>query len=255
MSHRELDRVELIRAVVRRDLTQRQAAGQLQVTTRQVKRLVRRYRAAGAAGLVSRRRGRPSNNRIDDAVKAQVVDLVKEHYPDFGPTFAHEKLVEQHGFRHCVETLRQWMIEDNLWRTRVARAPRAFHLRQRRACRGELVQIDGSPHDWFEGRAARCTLLVFIDDATGALQALHFAPAETTEAYMRVLRGYLAAHGRPVSLYSDRHSIFRVNTPDCVGELTHTAAPCTPSILRPSTRAPPRPRGVWSVPIKPCRIG
>lgn len=255
MSHRELDRVELIRAVVRRDLTQRQAAGQLQVTTRQVKRLVRRYRAAGAAGLVSRRRGRPSNNRIDDAVKAQVVDLVKEHYPDFGPTFAHEKLVEQHGFRHCVETLRQWMIEDNLWRTRAARAPRAFHLRQRRACRGELVQIDGSPHDWFEGRAARCTLLVFIDDATGALQALHFAPAETTEAYMRVLRGYLAAHGRPVSLYSDRHSIFRVNTPDCVGELTHTAAPCTPSISRPSMRAPPRPRGVWSVPIRPCRIG
>jgi hypothetical protein len=212
--------MKVIQAVTDRHLTQAQAAEQLRLSTRQVKRLVRRYRADGAAGLASRRRGCPSNNRIGAAVRAEYLGVVRTSYPDFGPTLAHEKLVEQHGFRHSVETLRQWMIADGLWRTRAARAPRPFQLRERRSCRGELVQIDGSPHDWFEGRAPRCTLIVFIDDATGELLALHFAPAETTEAYMSVLRAYLGTHGRPVSLYSDRHSIFRVNTPEREAELT-----------------------------------
>ena len=92
--------------------------------------------------------------------------------------------------------------------------------RPRRPCRGELVQIDGSPHDWFEGRGPRCTLIVFIDDATSELLALRFAPAETTRAYLETLGGYLAQHGRPVALYSDKHSIFRVNHPEREGELT-----------------------------------
>ncbi|MGH8814850.1 MAG: ISNCY family transposase, partial [Advenella sp.] len=220
MSHRELDRVQVIQDVIQRHLTQAQAARRLQLSRRQVKRLVRRYRTQGAGGLISRRRGQPSNNRIAAAVRAEYLLLVREHYPDFGPSFAHEKLVEQHGFRHSVETLRHWMIADGLWRTRASRAPRPFQIRARRPCRGEMVQIDGSPHDWFEGRARRCALIVFIDDATGELLALRFAPGETTEAYMRVLRDYLAVHGRPVSLYSDRHSVFRVNAPDREGELT-----------------------------------
>jgi hypothetical protein len=212
--------MKVIQAVSDRHLTQAQAAAQLQLSTRQVKRLLRRYRAEGAAGLASRRRGRSSNNRIDPAIRAKYMGVVRAYYPDFGPTFAREKLFEHHGFDYSVETLRQWMIADGLWRTRAARAPRPFQIRERRPCRGELVQIDGSPHDWFEGRAPRCTLIVFIDDATGELLALHFAPAETTEAYMTVLRAYLASHGRPVSLYSDRHSIFRVNAPGREGELT-----------------------------------
>jgi transposase len=220
LSHQELDRVQVIQAVAARQLSQAQAAEQLQLSSRQVKRLVRRFRADGAAGLASRRRGRPSNNRIEAAVRTEVLGIVRTHYPDFGPTFAHEKLVEHHGFPHSVETLRQWMIADGLWQTRAARAPRPFQVRQRRPCRGELVQIDGSPHDWFEGRAPQASLIVFIDDATGQLLALHFAPAETTEAYMTTLRDYLAAHGRPVSLYSDRHSIFRVNAPDHEGQPT-----------------------------------
>lgn len=220
LSHQELDRAQVIRAVIARQITQAQAAGQLELSTRQIKRLVRRYRTHGAAGLASRHRDRPSNNRIADDVKAHYLALVRQHYPDFGPTFAHEKLVEAHGFGYSVETLRQWLIADGLWQTRASHAPRPFHMRQRRPCRGELVQIDGSPHDWFEGRAPRCTLIVFIDDATGQLLALRFANAETTEAYMTVLRDYMATHGRPVSLYSDRHSIFRVNAPDREGELT-----------------------------------
>lgn len=220
LSYRELDRVEVIQATSQRHMTQAQAAELLQLSKRQIKRLVRRFRLDGPAGLASRRRGRRSNNRIDDTSRSQFLDLVRTRYPDFGPTFAHEKLVEQHGFMHSVETLRQWMIADGLWRTRASKAPRPFQIRQRRPCRGELVQIDGSPHDWFEGRGPRCTLLVFIDDASGALLALHFTPTETTRAYMTVLRTYLATHGRPVSLYSDRHSIFRVNTPDRAHALT-----------------------------------
>ncbi|MGH8161270.1 MAG: ISNCY family transposase [Gammaproteobacteria bacterium] len=220
MSHRELDRVEIISCVVRHELTQRRAAQRLGLSVRQIKRLVRRYRQEGAAGLTSRRRGRASHRRIDPAVRAHFLEVITAHYSDFGPTLAHEKLVEAHGFEHSVETLRQWMIEAGLWRTRASRAPRPLQLRERRPCRGELVQIDGSPHDWFEGRAPRCTLIVFIDDATGALLALHFAPAETTAAYMRVLGEYWERHGRPVSLYSDRHGVFRVNQPDCEGELT-----------------------------------
>ena len=112
------------------------------------------------------------------------------------------------------------MIAEGLWKPRVRKSARINQRRPRRPCRGELVQIDGSPHDWFEGRGPRCTLIVFIDDDASELMALRFAPAETTQAYMETLRAYLAQHGRSVAPYSDKHSIFRVNHPDHEGELT-----------------------------------
>lgn len=220
MSHQELDRAAVVHNVLERQLTQAQAARQLKLSVRQVKRLVQRYRVEGASGLASRRRGRPSNNRITTAIQEEFIALIKAHYADFGPTLAHEKLVEQHGFGHSVETLRQWMVAEGLWQTKARRTVRAFQVRERRPCRGEMVQIDGSPHDWFERRAPKCTLIVFIDDATSDLMALHFAPTETTQAYMTVLGDYLAHYGRPVSLYSDRHGVFRVNTPDHETDLT-----------------------------------
>lgn len=220
MSHRELDRVAVVQSVIERRVTQAQAGVQLGLSVRQVKRLVRRYRTEGASGLVSRHRGRPGNNRVAEGIRDACVALVKKHYHDFGPRLAHEKLVEQHGFDHSVEILRQWMIEEGLWQAKARRQGRAFQVRERRPCRGEMIQIDGSPHDWFEGRSSRCTLIVFIDDASSELMALYFTPAETTQAYMTVLDGYLAKHGRPVSLYSDRHGVFRVNVPDHDEELT-----------------------------------
>ncbi|MDN5940030.1 MAG: ISNCY family transposase [Salinisphaera sp.] len=220
MSHKELDRLGLIEKAAGRELTQMQAAVQLGLSVRQVKRLVRRFREAGPEGLVSCRRGQASPQRIERAVREHFVEVLRERYADFGPTLAHEKLVAHHQFAYSVETLRHWMVEAGLWQAKRRRVVRAFQVRERRPCSGELIQIDGSPHDWFEGRAPRCTLIVFIDDATGALMGLRFAPAETTEAYMRVLDEYLGTYGRPVSLYSDRHSIFRVNMPDREGELT-----------------------------------
>jgi Helix-turn-helix domain len=220
LSRKELDRVGLMQGLVEHRVEQAEAARQLGLSVRQVKRLLRSYRCKGPRGLVSRRRARPSNRRLPEVLKAEVLGLMRVHYSDFGPTLAQEKLTEVHGLRVSVETLRGWMIEAGLWRAKVRRRVKAFQLRERRACFGELVQIDGSPHDWFEGRAAPCTLIVFIDDATSRLLYLRFVPAETTAAYLQALREYLARYGRPVSFYSDRHSIFRVNAPEAEGELT-----------------------------------
>lgn len=126
----------------------------------------------------------------------------------------------RHGYRLSVETPRQWMKVEGLWQTQERKRARIHQRRPRRPCLGEIVQIEDSPHDWFEGRAPRCTLIVFIDDATGRLMGLRFAPAETTQAYGETLDDYLRAPGRPVALYSDKHSIFRINRPDQEGELT-----------------------------------
>jgi len=220
LSKREVDRLAVIQAVAGGQLRQREAARQLGLSVRQVKRLTRRWREAGARGLVSGHRGKRPNNMIAQATRDAVLALVREHYIDFGPTLACEKLKERHGYQLSVETLRQWMISAGLWQPRKRKQARIHQRRPRRPCRGELVQIDGSLHRWFEDRADPCTLIVFIDDATGELLALRFAPAETTQAYMETLDTYLAQHGRPVALYSDKHSIFRVNHPEREGELT-----------------------------------
>ena len=220
MSHKELDRAGVIGQVLEGKLRQRVGAERLGLSTRQIKRLVRALRVCGPSELVSKHRGRPSNNRIAAPVRDEVMDLVRSRYADFGPTSAHDKLTEQHGFTHSLETLRGWMIAEGLWQPRCRRAAATHQRRPRRAWRGELVQIDGSPHDWFERRGARCCLIVFVDDATGELGALRFVPLESTRTYMDTLELYLHQHGRPVALYSDRHSIFRVNHPDREAELT-----------------------------------
>ena len=135
--------------------------------------------------------------------------LVQESYVDFGPTLAAEKLSEEHGLKVSRETLRKWMAEDGLWLSRKQR--RTFHQpRLRRECLGELVQIDGSDHGWFEDRAPPCTLLVFADDATSRLMHLEFVTSESTFSYFGALEAYLCKHGRPVAFYSDKHSVFRI---------------------------------------------
>lgn len=217
MSRKELDRATVIKVLASRKMKQGDGARQLGLSVRQVKRLVRKYRRWGPGGLVSARRGRPSNRRYPESLKAEALTLIRTRYEDFGPTLAHEKLTEVHHLRLCVETLRQWMAEDGIWKARARRQPTVHQLRERRPRFGELIQIDGSPHDWFEGRAAPCTLIVFIDDATGKLTCLRFATVETTEAYMEALRTHCRHFGRPVSLYSDRHGIFRVNNPEPAG--------------------------------------
>ncbi len=189
----------------------------LKISVRQIKRLYRAYKTQGAKGLISARRGKVSNNRLDERVIEQAIDLIYQHYRDFGPTLAHEKLVEVHGLKLSDESVRRLMIEEGVWKPKRAKQPSAHQMRERRACLGELVQIDGSDHDWFEGRGPKCTLLVYIDDATGQLLELWFVPDETFFAYCEASRHYFERYGKPVAFYSDKHGIFRVNQEQTVG--------------------------------------
>ncbi len=208
MSQREVDRYTVIKQVMDKRLRQSEAARRLGISVRQVKRLCRQVRADGAAGLICKLRGKASNRRIADSQREHYVALVRERYGDFGPELACQYLQSKHAFPYSTETLRGWMAQAGLWQPKARKAPRMHPPRQRRACRGELVQIDGSHHDWFEGRAAKCCLIAFIDDATGQVLGARLSPTETTQAYFDVLRHCVQTHGRPVALYSDRHSIF-----------------------------------------------
>jgi transposase len=217
MSEKERERSHVVRQAIECRLSQQEGAERLGIGVRQFKRLVRAWKRDGAAGLVSRQRGQPSHNRLADAQRSRVLALLKEKYEDFGPTLAAEKLLELDGIAVSRETIRQMQIGAELWKPKRRRAKRVFQTRERRPRYGELVQIDGSPHAWFEDRGPCCTLIVFIDDATSRLMALHFVPAETTRAYLEALRAYILTHGRPMALYSDRHGIFRVNAKDAKG--------------------------------------
>jgi transposase len=212
MSERELNRVEVLSQVDDGRLTVENAANVLDLTRRQIFRLLERYRRDGAAAIRHKARGKPPNNRIHKAKRDYALAVIKESYADFGPTLAAEMLAEHHGFKVSRETIRKWMVEDGLWLSRKQR--RTFHQpRLRRECYGELIQIDGSDHHWFEDRGDPCTLLVFIDDATSTLMELRFTVSESTFSYFEALENYLLKHGRPVAFYSDKHTVFRVPKP------------------------------------------
>jgi transposase len=217
MSNQELTRLEAMQRVKDKRLTQKEAARMLSLSVRQIKRLYRAYKAQGARGLVSRRRGKPSNNRLEAETQQKAIDLIYEHYRDFGPTLAHEKLTEKHDLRISRESVRGIMIAEGIWKPKRAKQPSTHQMRERRACYGELVQIDGSDHAWFEERGPKCTLLVFIDDATGQLGELWFVPDETTFAYFEATRHYVERFGKPMAFYSDKHGIFRVNQEQTIG--------------------------------------
>ena len=216
MSEREFGQLKVMTDLIDGRLSVEAAGALMGVGRRQVFRLQRAFEARGPAGLVSDKRGRPSNRAHGATLRQTAVDLVRECYADFGPTLAAEKLAELHGLRLGVETLRQWMITDGLWVRRKERRARVFQPRPRRDCLGELVQIDGSAHWWFEDRGPSCTLLVYVDDATGRLMELRLVETESAFDYFQATRSYLAAHGKPVAFYSDKHSIFRVAKIDAV---------------------------------------
>jgi transposase len=213
MSNKELNRLEVMQKLEEKRMRQKEAAHILGVSVRHIKRLLKNYRREGAQGLVSKRRGRASNNRLSEETYRKALGLLKSKYEGFGPTLACEKLVEVEGLQISKERLRQLMIAEDLWKPRKARKAVVHQMRARRACFGELVQIDGSPHDWFEGRAPACSLLVFIDDATGKLGQLSFVKSESFFSYAQAARAYFEQHGKPVAFYSDKHGIFRVNQP------------------------------------------
>jgi transposase len=211
MSNKELKKLEVIPKIIEKTYTQAKAAQILDLSIRQVKRLCKNYRREGVQGLVSKKRGKPSNRQLPQEEKERIASCIYEKYRDFGPTLAHEKLCQYDHVTMSTSTIRNIMIKNNIWQPKRAKRATIHQMRARRSCLGELIQIDGSPHKWFEERGPDCSLLAFIDDATGKLMELQFVEAETTWGYMNLTRRYLLNHGRPLAFYSDKHSIFRIN--------------------------------------------
>src|SRR5437868_2506190 len=205
MSQKERDVLKVMHAVLAGERTQAEAARLLGLSTRHVRRLQRKLERGGDAALVHGLRGRPSNHRPDPAFRRAVLDAYRARYADFGPTFASEKLAGE-GLAVGPQTLRRWLLAAGLWQRRRRRDPHRSR-RPRRACFGELVQLDASVHDWLEGRGDEPVLITMIDDATNYLLA-RFYPAGTVAAHLDLVGRWLRRHGRPRALYTDRHSIF-----------------------------------------------
>jgi transposase len=218
MSRRERDRLKVLHGVCQGERSQKEAARLLRLTTRQVRRLVRRLEEQGDQGLIHRLRGRPSNRRLPAELRQQVLTEYQKCYAGFGPTLACEKLAEQ-GLRVSHDTLRRWLLAAGLWQGQRQREQHR-QRRPRRECFGELVQSDASIHDWLEGRGEPMVLITMIDDATGRVEA-GFYPAETVRGYFDLLGRWLQKHGRPLALYTDRDSVFEPTSkgrPDYSGQ-------------------------------------
>ncbi len=211
MSAKERIRLEAFGRVKRGELSVVAAAELMALSVRQARRAWKRFKACGDAGLVHAARGRSSNRRIDEDRRARIVKRHQERYADFGPALACEKLAEEDAeLSVSPDTLLALLKERGLW-VRKRRRGRHRKRRERRACFGSMIQMDGSHHDWFEGRAGKCVLMVIIDDATSRTYA-RFYPAETTEASFDVFGRWVRRHGIPRSVYVDRHAIYRDET-------------------------------------------
>lgn len=213
MTHKELDRIKILSRVIEGTLSQVMAGKMLDLSDRQVRNLLKRVKKDGDRGLISKKRGK-TNHQISKGLKTNVLSLINNHYADFGPTLATEYLRDYHQINISIETIRKWMIEMHFWIPKQKKKKQHL-LRERRRYFGELIQIDGSHHDWFEGRAPKCVLMVFIDDSTSTITGLHFAKSESLEAYFKTFEKHLKAYGVPLFLYGDRCSVL---APRCPGE-------------------------------------
>jgi len=211
MSKTELTRLEILQQIEQKWLSVSAAAQPMGLSRSQVHRLLAKYRADGISAVISKKRGKPSNRRYSDGFREYVLEIIRSKYHDFGPTFAAEKLAELHEINVSKETLRNWMIEAGIWESRIERKKRVHQPRNRRECFGELIQIDGSLHWWFEDRGPQCSLLVFIDDATSKIVQLRFAPSESTFDYFHAAKAYIDQYGKPIAFYSDKHTVFRTS--------------------------------------------
>jgi len=209
MTQAERDRLVTLKKAKKKLITQREAAEELGVSTRHVKRLLRALKKRGDQAVIHGLRGKPSNRRIPGAKEKEAVrTLSAEVYEDFGPTLAADHLRKKHGIEASKETVRQWMIRGKLWRAKAERVKKVHAWRPRRSRFGELVQWDTSEHDWLEGRGELLYLIAMIDDATSRLFA-RFVRHDSTEENMKLLRSYLEKFGRPIGFYTDKASLFQ----------------------------------------------
>ena len=217
MSVKELKRLKVVQEAIARHITQKTASELMGLSERQVRRLVRTVRQEGEKGLVHRARGSSSNNRISGKVKAKAVRAYKESYMGFGPTLTSEKLQEREGIEVSRETVRKWLLEEGLWGRKRKNSPHRSY-RERKECLGEMVQMDGSHHDWLEGRGPQMVLMGYIDDATGTVFG-QFYDYEGTIPAMDSFRAYAKRYGLPQSVYVDKHSTYRSTAQDNEEEL------------------------------------
>ena len=211
MESYELKRQAVISMVIAKHLRQSMAADALGVSIRQIKRLCRLVRRTGAESLPPKRQGGRSNNRLSDEVIQKIISFAQNKYVGFGPTFMAEKLREVEHIAVSKESVRKILITAELWKNKAEKKKSVHQRRERRACLGELIQIDGSPHAWFEERGQKCCLIVFIDDATSQVLYAQFEAVETTAAYLKGMKAHINAYGIPLAYYSDKHMIFRVS--------------------------------------------
>jgi len=212
MNVNDLDRLQVIEQVCKKKMKTKKAAKILGISVRQVKRLKKRFNKDGAKGLISQKVGTPSNNKISSEKRLLVLNFLNyEDHRDFSPVLVHEYISKEHPSFISITSVRQIMIQNGLWSSRKTKSKKVYRLRQRRPQEGELVQLDGSEHDWFEGRGSRCTLLVYVDDATSGTLFLKFVRSENTMDYMEATKEYIEIHGRPRTLYPDKHSVFKIN--------------------------------------------
>jgi len=225
MSQRERDRLAIMVQVKQKKLSLRQAAQAVRLSYRQTKRVWRRYQAQGDAGLVHGLRGRPGSRRKAASVRTRILARYQQRYADFGPTLAAEYLRKEDKLAVDHETLRRWLLSQGLWEVR-RRRQQHRQWRERKACLGQMVQLDGSHHDWFEGRRAKASLMVMVDDATNQTYA-RFFEEETTGASFGTFAGWVSRHGVPRSVYVDRDSIYRCEREASVAEQMAGVGPQT----------------------------
>jgi transposase len=224
MSQKERTRMGVVKQIEAKRLSLVAAATLLRLSYRQLKRVWRRYCQEGDAGLVHQGRGRSSNQQADPKVRERIIQRYEQRYADFAPTLAAEHL-EREGLRVDHETLRRWLLSKGLWSVK-RRRQKHRQWRERKACFGELVQMDGSHHDWFEGRRAKAVLMVMIDDATNRTYA-RFFEEETTRAAYNTFERYVRRYGLPQALYVDRDSIYRTELQPSLAEQLADEAPLT----------------------------
>ena len=226
MSNKDIDRLKVLHSIMNNKLTWEQAAIQLSLSERHIGRLLVRVKTEGNKGIIHKLRGKPSNHQLAPGTIDIAVKLVKTKYPDFKPSFANEKLYELHGIDISTSTLRKAMIAADIWHPRKQKTKHR-QWRQRRPCAGELVQLDGSDHNWFESRAPRCALVLFIDDATSRILYGEFVSVENTFNLMSTTKQYLLQNGRPIALYVDKDGIYKINRQATIEEQLKDEQPLT----------------------------
>ena len=210
MNRKELEQARMFTAVLSGSITQVEAAARLRMTPRWINEKIKRFRQFEEFGLIHKSRGRLSPNRLNESTRQLIVKLAKEEWHGFKPTFMAEKLEEIYKIKISKETVRNILTDEGLWDIKQRKVTYRSR-RERKSMIGMMVQLDGSNHDWFEGRAKKCTLLVFIDDATSRILWLEFVPSESLRAVMQSTKNYIKKHGIPQSFYSDHGSAFHVN--------------------------------------------